>query len=178
MNQYGSFLNTETLQFKRVLTGNLELVWDCLTKSEHKAKWLSGGDVENRVGGKVTHNFDHHSLSGEYEPLPEKYKDIGETSTMYGEVTVWDPYSKLSYTWNEVDNTSSEVSFELSEAGENKVLLILTHKRVPDSHDFKIGVSAGWHTHLNILEDVLNEDKIKGFWSVHMPLEEEYEKLI
>jgi hypothetical protein len=39
---------------------------------------------------------------------------------------------------------------------------------------FRVG--AGWHTHLEILADRLEGKEPQGFWKVHMPLEEEYEK--
>lgn len=177
-NDFGIFTDNETIQFKRVLKGNLEQIWACLTESEHKVKWLAGGDVEPKVGGKVTHYFDHQSLSKEKEELPEKYKDIGETSTSFGEVTLYEPFSLLGYTWDEGDEGISEVIFELSQQSPSSVLLVLTHKRIPINKDFKVGLGAGWHTHLNILRDVLEGKPAKGFWKVHMPLENEYEKRI
>lgn len=177
-NDFGTFTDNETIQFKRVLRGTLEQVWACLTESEHKAKWLAGGDVEPKVGGKVTHHFNHQSLSEEKETLPEKYSDIGETSTSYGEITKYEPYTLLSYIWDEGDEGTSEVIFELSQHSPDSILLILTHKRIPDNNDFKVGLGAGWHTHLNILRDVLEGKSARGFWKIHMPLENEYEKMV
>ncbi len=176
MNDYATFTDEDTLKLERILPGPIEMVWACLTESEHKKKWLSGGDVEPEVGGKVTHHFDHREISDKPEPVPEKYKEMGDTTTMYGKVIEWDPYSLLSYTWDEGDNGISEVTFQLTELENNKVKLILIHSKVPDSKDFKVGVSAGWHTHLNILRNVLEGKNPGSFWNVHMPLEEEYEK--
>lgn len=177
-NDFGILTDKETIVFKRLLLGSIEQIWACLTESEHKAKWLAGGDVEPFVGGKVTHHFNHPSLSDENEELPEKYSDIGETSTSFGKVTQYSPYSLLAYTWDEGDWGTSEVIFELSEQEPGSVLLVLTHKRIPDNKDFKIGLGAGWHTHLNILRDVLEGNSAKGFWKVHMPLENKYGEII
>ncbi len=175
---YATFIDNDTLTLERLLPGPIETVWACLTESEHKAKWLSGGDVEPKVGGKVTHNFDNQKISDYPEPTPDKYKDMPDQVTMTGEVLAWEPYNLLSYTWDEGDGTSSEVIFKLSDQEDGKVKLILIHTKVPDSRDFKVGVSAGWHTHLNMLRNILKRDKPGQFWSIHMSLEEEYEKLI
>tara|TARA_R110000868_G_scaffold37111_5_gene131411 strand:+ start:38345 stop:38893 length:549 start_codon:yes stop_codon:yes gene_type:complete len=176
-NDYATFLDNDTLKLERVLPGPIETVWACLTESQHKREWLSGGDIEPKVGGKVTHHFDHREISDKSEPIPEKYKEAGDTTTMYGKVLVWEPYTLLSYTWDEGDSGISEVTFELSELEKNQVKLVLIHTKVPDSKDFKVGVSAGWHTHLNILRNRLEGKKPGSFWSVHMLLEEEYENL-
>ncbi len=175
MDDFGRFKDKETLVLERLLPGPIERVWAYLTESEKKAKWLAGGEVEPELGGKVTHHFDHRRISDKPEPLPEKYKDIGETSTSCGKVTCWEPYNRLSYTWDEGEDGVSEVTFELDEQADGKVKLVLIHSRIPDNDDFRIGVSAGWHTHLNILRNVLEGKNPGGFWSVHMPLEKEYE---
>lgn len=178
MNDYAQFPNKNTLRLERILPGPIEKVWACLTEDEHKKKWLSGGDVEPKVGGKVTHHFDNQAFSDEPEETPEKYKQMPNQVTMYGEVLIWKPYSLLSYSWEEEDGSSSEVTFQLSELEDDKVKLVLIHTKLPDSREFKVGVSAGWHTHFNILRNILEGKKPGGFWGVHMPLEEEYGKLI
>lgn len=177
-NDYVIFLDEDTLKLEQILPGTVEQVWACLTESEHKKKWMSGGDVEPKVGGKVTHHFDNQTFSDEPEPVPDKYKDMPDKVTMYGEVLAWEPYSLLSYSWEEGDGTSSEVTFELSKLEDDKVKLVLIHTNIPNREDFKIGVSAGWHTHLNILRNILEGKSPGGFWSVHMPLEKEYENRI
>lgn len=176
MNDYATLIENDTLTLERTLPGPIERVWACLTESKHKAKWLSGGDVEAKVGGKVTHHFDNQNISDTPEPTPEKYSNMPDQVTMSGEVLAWEPYHLLSYSWDEGDGSSSEVIFKLSELEDEKVKLILIHTKVPDSKDFKVGVSAGWHTHLNMLRNILEGKTAGQFWSVHMPLEEEYEE--
>ncbi len=60
----------------------------------------------------------------------------------------------------------------------HKVLLILTHRRLGNDPTTLISVGAGWHTHLGILTDRLEGNQTEGFWSVHVPLEEDYKQLI
>lgn len=175
--KHGIFPEPGTVQFERLLPGPIERVWDYLTKSELKAKWLSAGDVEPRVGGKVEFRFKHSNLSENDDPIPEKYKHMEGGTYFEGRVTKWNPPRLLSYTWGEDTGEESEVTFELTPAGE-KVRLTLTHRRLGDDIDTLISVGSGWHTHLGILVDQLNGKDPKGFWQAHMALEKEYEQII
>lgn len=175
-NDYCTYPDNKTLKLERILSATPETVWAFLTQSEKKGTWISRGDVEPKVGGKVTHIFAHKELSDEVEPNPEKYKDMPDEVTMYGKVLKWSPYSLLSYSWDEGEQGVSEVTFELEEIEPGKTRLTLTHTQIPDSMDFKVGVSAGWHTHLNIMRDVISGNPIKGFWGMHMPYETDYAK--
>lgn len=179
MNEhYGTFTGPETVRFERLLTGPIERVWDYLTKSELKAKWLSAGDVAPKVRGKVEQRFHHKDLSEKDDPIPDKYKNMEEGTYFEGRVIEWDPPTLLSYTWGEETGEESLVTFELTPKENNKVLLVLTHQRLGDDRIIHISVAAGWHTHLGILEDRLEGKKPKGFWEVHVKMEEEYEQLI
>ncbi|REL33528.1 ATPase [Rhodohalobacter sp. SW132] len=176
--KHGIFPEPGTVQFERLLPGPPERIWDYLTKSELKEKWLSAGDVEPRVGGKVEFRFKHNDLSDVDEPIPEKYKHMQDGTYFEGKVTEWNPYKKLSYTWGEETGEESIVTYELIPKEENKVLLRLTHRKLGDDLKILISVGAGWHTHLDILLDRLEENSPKGFWSVHGQMELQYEKII
>lgn len=178
MDNYGTLPEPGTVRFERLLPGPAERIWDYLTKSELKAKWLSAGDVEPRVGGKVELNFYHKNLSKQDDPFPEKYKDLEDGVSYTGKVTQWNPPRLLSYTWAEESDDVSEVTFELIPKENNKVLLILTHRRIGDDRDMIIGAIAGWHTHLGILADRLNDREPEGFWKMHSKMEEEYSERV
>jgi uncharacterized protein YndB with AHSA1/START domain len=79
-------------------------------------------------------------------------------------------------TWNEREGRSSEVRFELKAQGD-KTLLTLTHSRLPDRNEM-VSVSSGWHIHLGILEDRLNQQQPRPFWATHARLEAEYKQRI
>lgn len=172
--QHGIFPEPGTIQFERLLPGPAERIWDYLTKSELKARWLSAGDVEPRVGGKVEFKFKHNDLSEADDPIPEKYKHMQDGTYFEGRVTEWNPYKLLSYTWGEETGEESEVTYELIPKKNNKVLLRLTHRRLGDDLTTLISVGAGWHTHLGILIDRLEGNEPKGFWTVHTRMEQEY----
>ena len=46
-----------------------------------------------------------------------------------------------------------------------KVRLVLTHSRLPD-RGFKLSISGGWHSHLDILEHKLRGETPPGFWDI------------
>lgn len=175
-NQYGTFSQPETLRFERLLPGPIERVWDYLTKSELKAKWLAAGDVEPRVGGKVKLQFHHKDLSEKKDPIPEKYKSMEDGIYFEGRVVDWNPPHLLSYTWGEETGAESLVTFELASKKKNKVLLTLTHQRLGDDPANLVSVASGWHTHLRILVDRLSGNEPKGFWEVHTKMEQKYEQ--
>ena len=122
--------------------------------------------MELRVGGRVELTFRNTDLSAHAEPAPDKYKEY-EGAGFQGRVTRCDPPRVLSYTWGE----HSEVTFELSPQGDD-VLLVLTHRRLPD-RTAMVMVGSGWH--LAILLDHLNGREPRPFWSTHARLEAEYE---
>lgn len=169
---YGERVGKDAVRFKRLLPGPIERVWSFLIESEKRAKWLAAGDTELRVGGKVELHFHNAGLSSLSDiPPPEKYKDMPERVSFSGEVTQCDPPKLLSYTWIGDDETS-EVCYQLEPQGE-RVLLTLTHTRLP-SDDMLVGVSGGWHTHLDILSDVMADREPQAFWKRHSALEAEY----
>lgn len=175
--QFGIFSKPGTVKFERLLPGPIERVWAYLTESDKKEKWLAAGDIEPEIGGKVELRFKHSNLSETDDPIPTKYKHMEEGTGFTGRVTKYNPPHLLSYTWGEDTGEESEVTFELKAQGE-KVLLILTHRRLGDDRDMLISVAAGWHTHLSILADRLDDRVTQGFWKIHNRMENEYEKII
>lgn len=172
MNEYGELLDESTVRFERLLTGPIDRVWSYLTESEHRAQWLCGGDVESAVDGHVDMHFHNVSLSSDEDiPRPEKYKDMPEKMSFAGKVTRCEPPHLLEHTWD-FDDESSLVCYELTEQGD-KVRLVLTHRRL-DTTETVLSVSGGWHTHLNVLADVLDGDKPRPFYKMQLQYESEY----
>ncbi len=172
MSNFGELIAPDTVRFERLLPGPIERVWSFLTEGDKRARWLAGGHTELEVGGSIELRFHNASLSDlpDIEP-PEKYRDMPEQVSFGGEVTQCDPPRMLSHTWVG-DRENSEVTYELEERGD-QVLLVLTHRRL--EHDVLPGVCGGWHTHLDILADVLAGRPVQPFWATHTALESEYE---
>lgn len=174
MNEYGEMLDANTVQFERLLPGPIDRVWSFLVEGEKRARWLCGGDVETTVDGHVDMHFHNVTLSGDDDmPRPEKYKDMPEKMSFAGKVTRCEPPHLLEHTWA-FDDESSLVCYELSVQGD-KVRLVLTHRRL-DTADTVLSVSAGWHTHLNVLADVLEGGKLRPFYKMQLQYESEYGK--
>jgi uncharacterized protein YndB with AHSA1/START domain len=173
MDEFGVVTAARTVRLRRVLPGPIERVWAYLTESDKRGRWLASGAMELRVGGPVELNFRNAELTPHGEAPPERFKSAA-CSTVRGRITRCDPPRLLSYTWGEDPKDSSEVTFELTPQGEN-VLLELTHRRLPDRTQM-VSVAGGWHTHLGILIDHLNDREPLPFWSTYLRLESEYEK--
>ncbi len=174
MSEYGELIAPDTVQFTRLLPGTIDRVWTYLVESDKRGKWLAGGDTEERVGGHVDLHFHNTSLSSlPDDPPPEKYKDMPEQVSHAGKVTQCEPKTLLAHTWEGDGGEASEVTFEL-EQRDDGVLLTLTHRRLI-GRDLLTGVCGGWHTHLDILADVLAEKETQPFWRTHTALEAEYD---
>lgn len=176
MNEYGSIVDAGSVQFQRLLPGPIERVWAYLTESDRRGTWLAPGEMDLRLGGRVTLTFRHADLSPDNtEPTPERFRRYEAGHTQYGRITRLDPPRLLSYTWGGESDEDSEVTFELAPEGEG-VLLTLTHRRLPD-RGVMANVAGGWHTHLRFLSDHLAGRAPVSFWSAFTTIEEEYERI-
>ncbi|MDH3350798.1 MAG: SRPBCC family protein [Gammaproteobacteria bacterium] len=174
MSDYGELLNANTVRFERLLPGPIERVWGYLVDSDKRAKWLCGGNTDSDIGGKVEMHFHNASLSSDADiERPAKYNDMPEKVCFSGTVTRYEPPRVLAHTWV-FDDQSSEVCYELEEQ-DDKVRLVLTHTRL-NSGDEVLSVCGGWHTHLDILVDVLNGREPRPFWKTQTQLEAQYEQ--
>jgi uncharacterized protein YndB with AHSA1/START domain len=172
LHAYGQLVEPNTLRFERLLPGPIERVWAYLTESDKRGQWLASGEMDPRVGGSVVFHFDHNSLSSEKAPPPKQLEGACGTNTNH-KITVWDPPHSLGITWGGADEPS-EVTFELTPQ-QDKVLLVLTHRRLVNRKT-RLGVAAGWHSHLTVLENRLNGREPRAFWNTFTPLNLEYEE--
>ncbi len=149
MTDFGIVTDSGTIRFERLLPGPIERLWAFLTEAEQRRTWLAAGPMQLWVGGRVELHFRHADLS----PLTRAKAEATPPIVMIGRVTCCEPPRRLAYTWAEATGAESEVTFELSDAGD-RVRLVLTHRRL-DTADLLIDVAGGWHTHLRILADRL-----------------------
>ncbi|MFI8416354.1 SRPBCC family protein [Serratia sp. NPDC078593] len=173
MNDYGMMIETGTLRIQRLLPGPIERVWAYLTESDKRATWLAAGDMELEVGAPLALVFHNAELAGKNEPPPPEFKKFSGSVTNLGRITCLFPPRVLSFTWEEQENSRpSEVTFELTEQGEN-VLLTVTHRRLAN-RDQMLSVAGGWHTHLDILVDRLHDQPARPFWATLVRVQEAY----
>ena len=171
MDDYAAYPQPAVLEIYRDLPGPIERVWDYLTRSDLRQKWICAGPVSSDIGGEIVFEFDHSRLSE--QAAPEGHAD-GGTVRMIGLVRVYDKPHHLAFSWPSGEGeTSTEVVIRLIET-ESGVRLHLRHEKLA-SDGYKSGASAGWHTHLDILSDLVNDRKARDFWEHYMPLEQAYE---
>ena len=167
--QHGKFITPAEVRIVRTLPGPIERIWEYLTDPEKRARWFAGGVCEPKVGGKNNLFFQHKNLSPTEEP-PEQYKAMNDDGfTMPSTILRFEPPHVLSYTFDD----ASEVTFELTEQGEN-VLLVLTHRASGEDIPSIPGYASGWHTHFALLLSILEGTPPPPFWSTHKQLKAEY----
>jgi uncharacterized protein YndB with AHSA1/START domain len=116
-----------------------------------------------------------------YSPNPSQPPDWAREMDEKGHsdsmtLLAYEPPYRLAYTFGEVKNPTDtpEVEFVLKPEGD-KVRLILTHTKVPD-RDYALGVSRGWHSHLDVLEHRLRGETPPGFWDIWRKYDGVYDK--
>ena len=91
----------------------------------------------------------------------------GEHS-MDSEIVIWDEPRRLEFKWGE-----GTVTFELEPKG-GKTLLTLTHTGIT-TRAGKVGISAGWHAHLDLLVSDVSATPRAPFWTRYAALNAMYE---
>ncbi len=167
---FGKLVAPRTLEMQRLLPGPIERVWEYLTKSDLRRQWLASGDMDLEVGAACELVWHHDETTTPPGKRPESMSSA--ESHLPSRITVCEPPHKLGFMfWSD-----TEVIFALKPAG-NKVLLTLTHRHLP-SRSMMVGVSTGWHAHLDVLAARLSETKIENFWDHWRIYKIEYEKRI
>lgn len=174
-DQYGQFITPADVRIVRTLPGPIERVWAYLTDPEKRARWLCGGMLEQKAGGKVVFNMVHKNLAPGETP-PAKYAQVQDPGvTFEGRVLRCEPPRLLVYTFGSDD---SEVTFELTPQGD-QVVLVLTHRtRGEEERTELTNYASGWHSHLGILLAELEGSPRGPFWATHARLAADYEKLM
>jgi uncharacterized protein YndB with AHSA1/START domain len=166
---YGSFSEDSTLTIQRRLPGPIQKVWAYLTDSELRAQWLASGQIQPNNGTSFELVWRNDSLSA--SPI-ERPTGFPEEQRATCEVKEIEPPHKLRFIWPNV----GDVTMLLEPLGD-EVLLTLVHRGLSE-RAMKVMVSAGWHTHLDILVARASGTKPPSFWSTWDHLRAEYSSLL
>ncbi|QOR37702.1 SRPBCC family protein [Billgrantia diversa] len=169
---YGQSISEDSIRFERLLPGPIERVWAFLTESDKRGLWLAPGTMDTRQGASFTLHFHNIELTPDRTPPSERFRRYDSSFTTHHQVLRYEPPHLLAWTWGGGHEAPSEVTFELSEAGD-QVRLVVTHRRLADD-DTRVTVASGWHTHLTIFVDVLQGHRPAPFWPTFEYLEAKY----
>lgn len=164
---YGALIEPATLKIERLLPGPIERVWAYLTESDLRRKWLAAGKMELEVGAPFELVWRNDELT---DPPGERPPGFDEEHRMQSRITELDPPRKLAFAFH----GGSDVSFELKPMGD-QVLLTVIHRRLPD-RKMLLGVSAGWHAHLDVLVSRLTGKTPPPFWDEMIRLRQDYDR--
>jgi uncharacterized protein YndB with AHSA1/START domain len=168
MHEFAQRIGDDAIRLERLLPGPMESVWEFLTESGKRARWLAGGEWELHVGGRIEMHFAHDQL--QHEATPAGYRDMPMSFT--GRVLRIEPPRLIEFTWMESQGVATEVTFELAPRGD-QVALVITHRKILSREEL-LDISGGWDVHTGILDDVLAQRRPRGFWSTHERLTTEY----
>ncbi len=151
---------TLTLRFERRLAHPPEAVWAALTEPAQIAQWFMPGTLEPRAGGRIE-------------------LDSGEGGGTVGEVLVWDPPRRLTYSWAREGGLGARslVSWELQTEGTagDETSLVLEHSGVDRDTGYDYG--AGWHDFLDRLPHHLAGEDTRGWTGRYEELLGQYRAL-
>jgi uncharacterized protein YndB with AHSA1/START domain len=173
--QLGVFDGTQVVRFERLLPGPIERVWAYLTESDKRSQWLASGAMPPQPGGDFMMRFDHSLLSASREVPPEPYRQYAGGHDSLHRLLRFEPPHVLAFTWGSIQDNLSEVTFELSEAGD-QVKLVLTHRNLSGRAE-QLDVGPGWHSHLHVLRERLNGTAPTSFWTMFERIKARYDGL-
>jgi uncharacterized protein YndB with AHSA1/START domain len=173
LDKDGVRLDASTIRFERLLPGPIERIWAYITESEKRKQWFAAGDYELKNGGKANLFFQHKNISKPGSEVPEQFKKMHEQGHNWeGKILEVDAPRILKMTFGE----HSEVLYELTEQSNGEVLLTLTHSKLT-ANDMK-NVGPGWHSHLAILAERLNNRNEVDFWALWQKMHKHYGEML
>lgn len=171
MSEYGQQIGENAFRIERLLPGPIERLWSYLVDADKRALWFAGGAMDLKPGGVAAFYFQHKNLAPPNEPVPDKMEQVSEGMEAPATVLKVEAPRLLVIDWD-----GGEVTFELTPRGSD-VLFAITHRKLKNLKEVS-DIAGGWHTHLNVLADVLAGRDRQPFWSMNAAIHAEYEKRI
>jgi uncharacterized protein YndB with AHSA1/START domain len=163
---YGELMEPTTLRIERLLPGPIERIWAYLTDSDLRAQWLAGGEMKPAVGAPFELVWRNDTLT---DPPGERPEGFGAEHRMQSRILEFDPPRRLSFAFE----GSGDVTIALEPRGE-EILLTLIHSRLPN-RGMMLGVSSGWHAHLDVLAAKVRGEAPAPFWDEVRRLRVDYD---
>lgn len=162
----GTLSDGSTLRMQRRLPGSVERVWAWLTDSRLRQQWLASGEMTLQPGASFELVWRNDELSDSPAERPEGFGVESRATCRFEAVN---PPHLMRYVWPDV----GEVTFELEPAGNDQVLLTLTHRRLAGER-LVLNVQAGWHAHLARLVALARGEAPPSLWALWKRLRQQY----
>jgi uncharacterized protein YndB with AHSA1/START domain len=125
------------IHFERRLGHPVERVWRAITEPSEMEKWLALAELDLVEGGGVVLTW-------------QNTDDDGNTAVARGTVSALDPPHLVEFD----TDIHGRLRWELEPDGDGTVLSFTAEVELPP--DYELEVLAGWHIHLDHLEEVLD----------------------
>jgi uncharacterized protein YndB with AHSA1/START domain len=127
----------QVIRFERRIGHPVERVWRALTEPDEIAAWLALAELELEEGGRVVLTW-------------QNTDDEGNRAVARGTVSALDPLRLLEFD----TDAHGRLRWELERDGDGTALTFTAEVELPKEHETE--VIAGWHIHLDHLEEVLD----------------------
>jgi uncharacterized protein YndB with AHSA1/START domain len=155
---------TVTLRFQRRLDHPIERVWEAITEPEQLAGWLAEAEIELVKGGSIELRWQNtmtREQVAEYDIKGFEDRDPEQGAVVKGTITRLDPPRLIEYDTDD----HGLLQWELEERGGGTLLSFSSILEIPEH--MRTQVLAGWHTHLEWLEDSLAGHPVDwGDWQI------------
>jgi uncharacterized protein YndB with AHSA1/START domain len=168
-DDYGTLIEPATVKIERLLPAPIERIWAYLTDSNLRSRWLAAGVMELKAGAPFELVWRNDKLT---DPAGERPAGFSEEHRLQSRIIEVDPPRKLVFAWHD----EAEVSMTLEPRGAETLLTVI-HRRLPNRQTI-VGVSAGWHAHLDVLADILSNRRPDPFWGELARLRAEYDRRV
>jgi uncharacterized protein YndB with AHSA1/START domain len=125
------------IHFERRLGHPVERVWRAITEPSEMEKWLALAELDLVEGGGVVLTW-------------QNTDDDGNTAVARGTVSALDPPHLVEFD----TDIHGRLRWELEPDGDGTALSFTAEVELPP--DYELEVLAGWHIHLDHLEEVLD----------------------
>jgi uncharacterized protein YndB with AHSA1/START domain len=136
MTDYGTIETLDdgryVLRYERQLSHPVEQVWEALTDPDQVEQWWARADVELAEGGRA------------------RFEWLNGDAVAEGRVTRLEPPRTIEFD----TDIHGRLLWELEPEGAGTRLTLTVTAALPDEH--LASVRAGWHVHLDFLEDALD----------------------
>ena len=92
-SDYAVLDSRDTVRLQRLLPGPIERVWQYLTDSELRRKWLASGDMPAEAGAGFELTWRNDELT---DPPGAKPEGFGPEHRMHSTITVYEPPPRTS----------------------------------------------------------------------------------